>query len=857
MRLGPYEILAPIGAGGMGEVYRARDTRLGRDVALKILRESFARDSDRLRRFEQEARSVAALNHPNILAIHDIGEQSGTQYLVSELLEGQSLRQELAGGPLALRRVSEYGSEIARGLAAAHEKNIIHRDLKPENIFVTRDGRVKILDFGLAKLATAADSSPDGATLETAPAATSPGVVLGTVGYMSPEQVRGEPADHRSDIFALGAILYEMVTGKRAFRKDTSWETMTAILNEDPPELSGGKPLPPSLERLVRRCLEKKPLQRFQSARDLAFGLEGVSGSTTAASATTAAAPKSQNKWLLPSIAVAVSLILGAVAGWLYSRNSANSSMPVFHAQTFERGLIYAARFSPDGHTIYYSANWNGTPVQLYSKDPGSPESRPLNLANSTLFAVSNSDLALSLGCNDRYIGDCEGTLALAPVSGGAPHEIAEHVLAADWTADFSQMAAIRSVQGKYQVEFPLGKPIYESTHPLASLRISPDSRSLAMIEYFTSAGDGGWLVVIAADGKELLKMKRAANSAEGVAWSPDGNEVWLAATFDHGWSESIFGFRLDGTQRTVLRLPGMLRLHDVSRDGRILLTRENWRGESQFRGQSDPKERNLSWLDYGIVTDLSLDGSMIALADWGEASGTSSLGYARKTDGSPAIKLGKWFAPVLSPDKKHVLALDGSAVGVTHLVVLPLGPGEPHFLADMPQIFPAGWTGDSNQVLFYGDDGHGFRIYVCTTSDCRPRPVTPHIVLNPNRLEAHLLSPSEKLIFARDLNGNGQLYPVAGGEPQPVRGWDPQDIWVGWSLDGNSVYVYHDDKITAPIYRIDLGTGKRQLVNTITVTDPAGVTGILNMRLTPDGKSYAYSYARELSDLYLVENVH
>src|ERR1022692_561881 len=235
-KIGPYEILAPLGARGMGEVYRARDTRLGRDVAIKVLPEALARDAERLRRFETEARAVAALNHPNILSIHDIGTHEGAPYLVSECLEGQSLRQELSGGLLPLRRAVEYGTEIAQGLAVAHDKGIIHRDLKPENIFITRDGRVKILDFGLAKLATPEASSGEGATLEAVP--TSAGGVLGTVGYMSPEQVKGEAADARSDIFALGTILYEMLSGQRAFRRDTAAETMTGILKEDPPELS-------------------------------------------------------------------------------------------------------------------------------------------------------------------------------------------------------------------------------------------------------------------------------------------------------------------------------------------------------------------------------------------------------------------------------------------------------------------------------------------------------------------------------------------------------------------------------------------------------------------------------------------
>src|ERR1700675_1937509 len=273
-KLGPYEIVSPLGAGGMGEVYRSRDPRLKREVAIKVLPQAFSLDADRLRRFEQEALATAALNHPNILAVFDIGTSEGSPYVVSELLEGETLRDRLRGGSLALRKTLDYALQVAHGLAAAHDKGIVHRDLKPDNLFVTKDGRVKILDFGLAKLTQPRDASGAEATMAEG---TEPGMVMGTVGYMSPEQVRGKMADHRSDIFAFGTILYEMVTGKQTFRKSTSAETMTAILNEDPPSISQvTAATPPGLQRVVHRCLEKNPEQRFQSASDIAFALEAL-----------------------------------------------------------------------------------------------------------------------------------------------------------------------------------------------------------------------------------------------------------------------------------------------------------------------------------------------------------------------------------------------------------------------------------------------------------------------------------------------------------------------------------------------------------------------------------------------------
>lgn len=408
-------------------------------------------------------------------------------------------------------------------------------------------------------------------------------MVLGTVGYMSPEQVRGEAADARSDIFALGTILYEMLSGERAFRRDTAAETMTAILKEDPVELSAwSKPISPVLERIVRRCLEKKPLQRFQSARDLAFNLEGLSGISSTSGASVTAAGRQPRKRLIPLAAGVLLLVAGGVAGWLLPRGAGSIALPSYHQLTFERGLVYAARFAPDGRSIYYSASWNGQPVQLYSTVPDSPESRPLNLINSTLFAVSSSEMAISVGCKDRYIGNCQGTLAMVPVSGGSPREIVENALSADWTADGGEMAVVRQVGGKYRVEFPRGKVIYESDRPLRYLRISPRAKVVAFAEFEDVFGDAGWVIVVDRSGKELVRSALLV-SVEGLAWPPSGEEVWVGAATHEGWADAIYALRFNGKQRIVLRLPGMLRLHDLSRDGRILCSRELWRSGLKF----------------------------------------------------------------------------------------------------------------------------------------------------------------------------------------------------------------------------------------------------------------------------------
>src|ERR1700751_959304 len=326
-KLDSYEVLGLLGAGGMGEVYRARDPVLKRQVAIKVLPSFVSQDSQRLHRFEQEAQAAAALNHPNILAVYHFGAFQGATYLVSELLEGDTLRQVLQHGPIPLRKAIDYGVQIAYGLAAAHERGIVHRDLKPENLFVTKDGRIKILDFGLAKLVHH-QPEPDGnapTMTQMMTPKTDPGMVMGTAGYMSPEQVRGATVDHRTDIFALGAILYEMLTGRRAFQRSTSAETMTAILNDDPPAISQlVQTTTPGLQRVVHRCLEKNPEQRFHSASDLAFALEALPDSGSAPAVTALPSHRPPPRAVLWSIALIAVILLVAVAWFeITSRNTA------------------------------------------------------------------------------------------------------------------------------------------------------------------------------------------------------------------------------------------------------------------------------------------------------------------------------------------------------------------------------------------------------------------------------------------------------------------------------------------------------------------------------------------------------
>jgi Tol biopolymer transport system component len=484
-RLGPYEIFAPLGSGGMGEVYRARDARLGRDVAIKVLPEALAKDADRLRRFEQEARTIAALNHPNILGIHDIGAHDGAPFLVSELLEGQTLREKLKSGPLPVRLAIEYALGITQGLAAAHEKGIVHRDLKPENVFVIRDGRVKVLDFGLAKLVRPEESHETVVTL-TSPA-TLPGMVMGTVGYMSPEQVRGEPSDARSDIFSFGAVLYEMLTGKRAFKRETSAETMSAILREEPPELSdNGWQGPLALQRILVRCLEKNVERRFQSASDLAFAIESLSGRSTAKSVPQ---PKSRRAWL-PWVIAAVLLVGTAV--WEMVRPAAAPANPLEKAH-FTRVTDFEsveAAISPDGRFVAFISDHDG-PFDVWLSQVGT--GRLSNLTQGKAGPLSGPLRSVGFSGDGSEIwlggGDVGMRLRLMPLTGGTPRNfLGEEAANLAWSPDGERIVFHK---------FGNGDPMFVADRTGANARWIFGNRPELHNHFPTWSPDGRWIYFV------------------------------------------------------------------------------------------------------------------------------------------------------------------------------------------------------------------------------------------------------------------------------------------------------------------------------------------------------------------------
>jgi eukaryotic-like serine/threonine-protein kinase len=856
-RTGPYEILGPIGAGGMGEVYRARDERLSRLVAIKVLPRSFVGDPERLRRFDQEARAAGQLNHPNIVVVYDTGTYDGAPYVVEELLEGETLRQRLHGGPLPARKAIDYARQVAQGLAAAHQKGIVHRDLKPENLFVTPDGRVKILDFGLAKLQRHEESVP---SLTQAPtqAATSAGVVLGTVGYMSPEQVRGQPADHRADLFSFGAILYEMVTGRRPFEGPSSVETMNAILHAEPPSITQvSREAPAGLDRIIQHCLEKSPEERFQSARDLAFQLEALSspsGSEAQAQAGAfaargARAGVARPRWRIPAV-VATLFAATAVAAFVAGRSTVPATEPAVYSQlTFRQGKILSARFTPDGETIVYSAAWNGAPSELFTSRPGSPESRPMDMPSAEILAISKTGEMAVLQDTHYTSGFMRsGTLAQAPLAGGAPRQVLEDVEDADWSPNGEGLAVVRRASGRYRLEFPVGKVLYETEAWISCPRFSRDGKRIAFLDH-PGFGDSRGVVAVVDLAGTYKALTEAFSTSGGVAWSPGGEEVWFTASLT-GNAQSIHAVDLAGRRRVIDSAPASLTLQDVAATGQVLLTRDIWRRGIAARAPGETSERDLSWHDWSRPGAISADGAWVLFEEQGQAGGPGYSVYERKTDGSPAVRIGTGASLGFSPDGKW--ALTTSLEQPNLLSFLPRGPGESH-TREIPgfTIGGAGWFPDGRRMwIIAHEEKHLARAYLIESETGAPRPITPEGVALDSAA-----SPDGRS-FVIDFQGIPTIFPVDGGEPRPVPGANAEDVVAGWSTDGRSIFVWPRRASSYRIDRLDVQSGVRTEFARLMPEQSAGLVDIGFVIVSADARAYVYSYRQLLSTLYLVQGL-
>jgi Tol biopolymer transport system component len=670
---------------------------------------------------------------------------------------------------------------------------------------------------------------------------------------MSPEQVRGRPVDHRSDIFSFGSILYEMLTGGRAFRGDSAVETMNAILKEDPPELSeSSHDIPAALQRVVRHCLEKNPEERFQSARDLAFDLQALF-THSLRGAQSIPIWTALTKRRLLRLSLGISLLAAVALGSFFAgKRAGEKPVPSFHRLTFRRGFIHAARFAPDGRTIIYGAAWDGNRPQLFSMQPESPESRALGLPNTDLLSVSSSgELAVSLDNHWVMPFIYIGTLARVPLAGAAPRQVLEDVQWADWSPDAANLAIVRDVQGRDRLEFPAGNVLYETTGWIGDPRISPKGDLIAFLDHPVRNDNAGSVAVVDLNGKKRT-LSSGWVSEMGLAWFSNGDEVWFTGTRT-GLSRAIYAVMPSGKERLVTRMVGGLTLQDISPDGRVLVTSDNLRLAINCLPPGETKERDLSWLDWSVVRDLSDDGKTLLIGEAGEGGGARHASYLRKTDGSPAVRLSEGSARSLSPDGKWVITTDLHS-SPTQLIMMPVGAGESKPLTnDAIRHERAKWFPDGKRFVFQGiEPGHKVRLYVQDLAGGSPRAITPEGVFS----YGNPISPDGKFVVGIDSDQKVWVYPVEGGEPRPVPGLDIGDAPLRWHADSRSLYVYRRGDLPAKVYRVDVSNGRKEFWKEFLPPDPAGIEVIDVGALTPDGKSYAYSYSRNLSELYLIEGL-
>ena len=842
-RLGPYEVVAPAGAGGMGEVYRARDTRLGRTVALKVLPPGLATDPERLQRFEHEAKLLSTLSHPNILSIHDVGAEKGVPYLVSEFLEGETLRQRLERGPLGMRRLIDHAVQIASGLAAAHGREIVHRDLKPENIFVTRDERIKILDFGLAKQLQAIRAEV-GESPTMALSHTAAGTVMGTVGYMSPEQVRGQTADHRSDIFSLGAVLYEMAAARRAFQRETGAETMSAILKEEPPDLaSSGAHVPPALERIISRCLEKAPERRFQSASDLAFAVEALSGGTSVS--VQAGAPPRRRRWLAIASAALLLIVLASAALLLRQREPPGEV--TYTVLNFRPETIFRAAFAPDGQTILYSAAIRGNTPAIFTIRSDYPEGRSTGLPRSHLLRVSTTG-ELALLTNAEYVAHrmFEGTLARMPAGAQMPREILERVRDADWSPE-GDLAIVREVDGRDRLEYPIGTVLYETSGYVSDPRFSPDGSRIAFLEHPFRFDNRGVVSVVDLQGRRTV-LTGEFWGEEGLAWSPDGREILFSAGtgFENFFVQAV---DLSGRVRMALTSAGGLTLHDAAPNGRWLVTRDDVRKRVFARVPGAEEEVDLAWLDLSSAVLLAPDAGRLFFSEQSGALGANYATCVRETSaGSGVVQLGAGVPADVTSDGRWIAALVPDAP--PRIALYPTGPGEArHVTAGLDVYDSANFLPGGRGLLVCGTTGgKPPRCYTHAIDGGTPHPVSPEGTNN------GVLSPDGSRFVASGRNGY-ELYTLgAEHPPTPLPFLHANDRVFDWSTDGRAVYAHRWGAVPSAIERVDVQTGLRTVVHRLVPSDTTGVMAVQTASITPDERWYAYEYRVMTSRFFMVQ---
>jgi serine/threonine protein kinase len=897
--IGPYKILSLLGSGGMGTVYLAQDLRLGRKIALKLLPPHFTNDKDRLRRFQQEARAASALNHPNILTVHEIEQKSDLHYIATEFVDGLTLRQKMAEAPINVRDAVNIATQIASALDAAHRAGITHRDIKPENVMLRSDGYVKVLDFGLAKLTD--DSTFEWINEAESGTTTRPGIVMGTPRYMSPEQARGLDVDSRTDIFSLGVIMYEMLMGRVPFDGATPSDVIAALLKDDPAPMS----VDPQFEQLVKRTLAKNPDDRYQTAAELFGDLNklkqaiqtndtwsdlsasesssGTIGSeaATAGSRLGATDPETvQDTTSLEEsrtrgkrrfgfiIAAVVVVLVGAMAiASLNRRGTAPASDPTGRssgrALTIRSGYISAARFAPDGKTVIYSAAFDGRPLELFATDTIGSESRPLGIPSAALKDISaTGEMAVLLNFELSWNEGRNGTLALVPSSGAEPRVLMDGIDEATFAPDGKSLAIIRAEMGQHQLEYPIGEVLFKSEGWMSYPRFSRMGDKIAFFEH--PLGDNsGSVKLLDLSTKSIVTLSTGWRALKGLAWSANGNALWFGGS-KLGKKQNINSVSLSGQERlNIDEMASYSKLEDISPQGRLLISHGNTHTTMVLLTDM-PKSESLSngaRFAWSTSADISNDGKTLLFYEWGwEAANELQVKstYIRKLDDPNPIRLGEGRALALSADGNWALAVQEKSP--PQLVLLSTAPGKQKELPNpgFKEYHYGSWFPDGRRILFTAVEARqdaSVRSYVQDVDTGVVRPLTEE------GTEAVRISPDGKKVVILDPYGAYSVHFIdSEAADVPLSSLERTDEPIQWSADGQALYVRGGSDFAAKVYRVDIATGQRRVWRDILPSNPVGLSGIEakpgGIAISSDGKVCVYTYWTTLHELLLMDHL-
>ncbi len=837
---GRYRVERELGAGGMATVYLAEDLRHHRNVAIKVLHAELSAVLGP-ERFLKEIELTASLQHPHILPLFDSGSANGLLYYVMPFVEGETLRARLEREKqLAIADVLRIATEAAVALQYAHERGVIHRDIKPENILL-QNGHALVADFGIALAVEYAG----GARM------TQTGLSLGTPQYMAPEQAMGETRiDGRADVYALGAVTYEMLAGEAPFTGPNAQAIVARVMTESPRALTlQRKSVPAHVEAAVAQALEKLPADRFAAASDFAEALIRP-GEPILRGAGPGSRGGRRARWGVLAIG-GLAFLATAAAGFLVGdHHRAAQASVAYHQVTFASEAIFNARFAPDGRTVVFDAAREGSVPALYVVRPDYPEARPLGLDDTHLLAVSSrSELALLT--HAHYLGTHRlfvGTLARVPLEGGTPREMLDSVREADWSPDGTTLAIIREVGGRDRLEYPIGTLLYDAPGYLSDLRISPDGQQLAFLEHPTRYDDRGSVDVVDR-ARHRTVLAAGFEAEEGLAWSADGRLV-LFSSAHAGPGLQIHEASLRGGARIAIATPGMTTIQDVSRGGRWLATRDSKRHRIRVRPPGGGDEMDLSWLDSSIFPKLSRDGRLLGLEDVGEAAGADYGAIVRKTDGSPAVRLGEGSVEGFSPDGRSVVALVPTTPA--QLRLYPVGVGGTRRLdlgafsaLDHAQV----WGPGEDSILACGTiSSRTPQCFFRTASDTKWRALTS------GGVDAGLASPDGQRVLTVSASGRARLHDLRDGSSRLVSGLRARDRLIRWSPDGESIWVWRADTLPIPVNRVDITTGHRERLETLVPRADPGMLQIFAVTLADDPRVYAYDALQYTSQLFVIE---